>query len=201
MTEPPRRPSAGQRPFVTSKKTSSRSPSSIGALLEQARDVSARAGGVVIDREAWRRAVGDRIAARTEPGRLRSGVLTLHVASAAWAQELSFFSADLLARVKALGVPASSLRFQVRPIATQKTPERSAPEPQPRATLPPDIQERLRHVEDPALRAAIAEAASLGLAPRASSGQRARDPRSAAERSVRPDRTTPGAPRAPRRKP
>jgi hypothetical protein len=198
LTEPPRRPFAGP------KATSSRSPSSIGALLEQARDVSARAGGVVIDREAWRRAVGDRIAARTEPGRLRNGVLTLHVASAAWAQELSFFSADLLARVKALGVPASSLRFQVRPVATQKPLERSAPQPRPRAVLPPDIEERLRQVEDPALRAAIAEAAALGLAARAagaSSGPRARGPRSVAARSVRPDRTPPDAPRAPRRKP
>jgi hypothetical protein len=203
LTEPPRRPPAGPRP-LTGSRTSSRSPSSIGALLEQARDVSARAGGVVIDREAWRRAVGDRIAARTEPGRLRNGVLTLHVASAAWAQELSFFGADLLARVKALGVPASSLRFQVRPVATQKTPERSAPELRPRAVLPPDIEARLRRVEDPALRAAIAAAAALGLAPRtgaASSAARVRGPRSAAERSARPDRTSPDAPRAPRRKP
>jgi len=59
----------------------SRSPSPLGVLLEGARDVSARAGGVAIDRETFRRAVGPKIAARSEPGRLRGGVLTLHVAS------------------------------------------------------------------------------------------------------------------------
>jgi hypothetical protein len=178
-----------------------RSPSPIGALLEQVRDVSARAGGVVIDRVTWRRAVGDRIAERTEPGRLRSGVLTVHVASAAWAQELSFFTADLLVRVKELGIPASSLRFQVRPLTTESrevAPSRAVPL---RAALPDDVKERLARVDDPALRAAIAEAAALSLAPRASSGRLARGPRSAAARSDRTDRTPPVAPRGPRRKP
>ena len=152
----------------------------------------------MIDREAWRRAVGDRIAARTEPGRLRNGVLTLHVASAAWAQELSFFTTDLLGRVQALGVAASSLRFQVRPVAAQRTAPRAATPVRPRAVLPAEIEERLARVEDPALRAAIAEAAALGLA---SSAPRARARRSAGGRSVRPDRTSPDAPRGPRRKP
>jgi hypothetical protein len=155
----------------------------------------------VIDRETWRRAVGERIAARTEPGRLRNGVLTLHVASAAWAQELSFFTTDLLARVKELGVAVTGLRFQVRPIAGRAVTPAAASAPRARAALPPDIEERLRAVSDPALRAAIAEAAALGLATRASSAPRARGPRSVAERSAPPGRTPTAVPRGPRRKP
>ena len=155
----------------------------------------------MIDRETWRRAVGERIAARTEPGRLRGGVLTLHVASAAWAQELSFFTPDLLERVKALGVQASSLRFQVRPVAARVVAKPPAPAARPRAVLPPDISERLRAIADPALRAAIAEAAALGLAPRPSSAPRAQAPRSAAARNAPQGRKTPAAPREPRRKP
>src|SRR5262245_3709762 len=97
------------------QKPAKRSPAPIGVLLEEARDASAHAGGVVIDRERWRRAVGDRIASRTEPGRLRAGVLTVHSASSAWAQELSFLSPEILARVRALGLEVEALRFVVRP--------------------------------------------------------------------------------------
>src|SRR5262245_57443290 len=94
-----------------------RSPAPIGVLLEEARDASAQAGGIVVDRERWRRAVGERIASRTEPGRLRNGVLTVHAASSAWAQELTFLMPEILARVQALGIAAKSLRFVVRPTA------------------------------------------------------------------------------------
>jgi hypothetical protein len=179
-----------------------RSPAPLGVLLEEARDVTARAGGVVIDKESWRRAVGERIAQRTEPGRLRGGVLTLHVASAAWAQELSFFVPDLLARVTALGVRATSIRFQVRPNAgVHGRAPAHAPAP-PRAALPPELAERLATVADPALRAAIAEAATLGLGrPALSSGPRARGPRAAGARSAPTGRApaTPaaGSPRKP----
>jgi hypothetical protein len=171
-------------------------------LLEHARDVTARAGGVVIDRERWRRAVGERIAARTEPGRLRNGTLTVHVASAAWAQELSFFTRELLERVTALGVAATALRFQVRPSAAHAVPV-STPKPTvARAPLPRELEERLAGISDPSLRAAIAEAAALGLAAaRLSSKPRARAPRAAAARNAPPGRATPAPPRGPQRKP
>lgn len=168
-----------------------RSPSPLGVLLEGARDASARAGGVVVDRVTWQRVVGARIAARTEPGRLRSGVLTVHVASPAWAQELSFFTTEMLERLRGIGLTVSSIRFQVRPVA--RTLRRRAPAPAlPRAPLPEALVERLEHVTDPALRAAIAEAAALGLArtDRASSAPRARAPRAAAARSAPRDAGT-----------
>jgi len=179
-----------------------RAPSPIGVLLEEARDISARAGGVVIDRENWRRAVGERIAERTEPGRLRAGVLTLNVASAAWAQELSFFVPDLLARVAALGVRATSIRFQVRPSAARTRPTAPARSAAPRAKLPPELEAKLAGVADPALRAAIAEAATLGLGrPALSSAPRARDPRGAATRNDPRGRAPAKSAAGPRRKP
>jgi hypothetical protein len=179
-----------------------RSPSPLGVLLEGARDASARAGGVVVDRVTWQRVVGTRIASRTEPGRLRSGVLTVHVASAAWAQELSFFTAEMLERLRGIGLTVNSIRFQVRPVA--RTAVRTAPVPAlPRAKLPEALVARLERVTDPALRAAIAEAASLGLArpEAASSGPRARAPRGAAARNVRPGAGAERPPGATRRKP
>jgi hypothetical protein len=179
-----------------------RSPSPLGVLLEGARDASARAGGVVIDRVTWQRVVGTRIASRTEPGRLRSGVLTVHVATPAWAQELSFFTAEMLARLKGLGLGVSSLRFQVRPVTANLLRRATAPA-LPRAELPAAVVERLAHVKDPALRAAIAEAASLGLARArdASSAPRARAPRAAEPRNVPPGAGTRRPPGATRRKP
>jgi hypothetical protein len=178
-----------------------RSPSPLGVLLEGARDASARAGGVVVDRVTWQRVVGTRIASRTEPGRLRSGVLTVHVASPAWAQELSFFTAEMLERLKGIGLGVNTIRFQVRPVMANQL--RRAPAPAlPRAELPASVVERLAHVKDPALRAAIAEAASLGLARTgvANSAPRARAPRAAEVRSAPTGAAKPRPPGATRRR-
>lgn len=178
-----------------------RSPSPLGVLLEGARDVSARAGGVAIDRETFRRAVGPKIAARAEPGRVRGGVLTLHVASSAWAQELTFFSATLVARLREVGLKVDSVRFRVRPSAGQGALPR-AERAAPRAALPEDLRRRLAHVEDPALRAAIAEAASLSLGrPALSSRPRAPGPRGAAARNDPRAAGTQRSPAVPRRRP
>lgn len=152
--------------------------------------MTARAGGVAIDRETWRRAVGTRIAARTEPGRLRGQVLTLHVASPAWAQELSFFSGEILKRVNELGVRATSLRFQVRPEAGKRPPAPSTHvPPRPRAQLSPEMLSQLAGVTDPELRKAIAEAASMGLGrEELSSKPPARGPAGAGARNAPKDR-------------
>lgn len=141
-----------------------RAPSPLGSLLEDARDATAHASGLAVDRENWRRAVGVRIASRAEPGRLRGSVLTVYVASAAWAQELSFLTNDILERVNKLGVPAKSLRFLVRPELSHKALTRKAPPPQRRAPLPEELRQTLETVDDPELRDTIATAASLSLA-------------------------------------
>src|SRR5687767_2355436 len=158
----------------------------LGELLDGARVVSAQRGRVAVDRDTWRRVVGDRIARRTEPGPLFGGVLTIFVASAPWAQELSLLTRELLERLKPLGLPISSVRFRVRQQiqAPSAGPKRR---PSARAALPEELQARVASVEDAELRQVIAEAAelSLGRAERLSAKSAAPDPRSAAARSDR----------------
>lgn len=156
----------------------------LGELLDGARVVSAQRGRVAIPRDTWRRVVGDRIARRTEPGGLHDGVLTIYVASAPWAQELSLLTRELLERLKPLGLAVSSVRFRVRqqirgPAATPKR------RPAARAPLPSDLKQRVEAVEDPELRQSIAEAAELwlGRAAKLSARASAPAPRSAAGRS------------------
>jgi hypothetical protein len=172
-------------------KPKKRSPAPIGMLLEEARDAGAQASGIIVDRVQWRRAVGERIASRTEPGRLRGGVLTVHAASSAWAQELTFLAPEILVRVQALGISVSELRFVVRPTVgwtgPRKTPEKSVPKP----PLPADLEARLAGVSDPELRKAIADAASEWLArPAVSAKARARGPRGAEARNGPKDRAS-----------
>jgi hypothetical protein len=183
-------------------KPQKRSPAPIGVLLEEARDASAQASGIVIDRQRWRTAVGERIASRTEPGRLRGGVLTVHAASSAWAQELTFLAPEILARVQALGISVTELRFVVRPTVGFSGPKKTPPKNEPKPPLPADLEARLAGVSDPELRKAIAEAASEWLArPAVSAKARARGPRGAEARSGPKDPTSKPGPGASRRRP
>lgn len=52
--------------------------------------------------QSWEQAVGEVIAARTQPLRLFGGVLTVTVSSGPWMQQLSFMKAELRDRVNAL---------------------------------------------------------------------------------------------------
>ena len=53
---------------------------------------------------AWRQAVGEQIANRTEPETFRRGVLLVKAASAAWQNELVFLREEIILKVnKALG--------------------------------------------------------------------------------------------------
>jgi predicted nucleic acid-binding Zn ribbon protein len=67
-----------------------------------------------MDRERWRRAVGDRIAARAEPGWLKGSVLTVIAASSAWAQELSLLGEEIRRRLGEHGLRVEGIRFVVR---------------------------------------------------------------------------------------
>jgi hypothetical protein len=49
-----------------------RAPSPLGSLLEDARDATAQASGLAVDRERWRRAVGGPPAPPPPPPRQRS---------------------------------------------------------------------------------------------------------------------------------
>ena len=155
----------------------------LGELLDGARVVSAERARVAIDRDTWRRLLGDRIARRTEPGPLQGGVLTVFVASAPWAQELSLLSGELLERLKSLKLKIDSVRFRVRQV--QGVTAQAKRRPAARAVLPPELQERVAAVSDPELRQVIADAAELwlGRAEKLSAKSNAPAPRSAGARS------------------
>jgi hypothetical protein len=164
-------------------------PSTVGALLHASGKL--RPKNDRIDRDRWRALLGERIAERTRPGVVRDGCLTVYVASAVWAQELTFLTPVIIERLAGDGLRVSELKFRVgdvgEPLA--KRTEVAMRETPPKAELPKSLTERLAHVEDPALRAAIAEAAAyaLGRAASASAERRAsRGPRSAEPRSDPP---------------
>jgi predicted nucleic acid-binding Zn ribbon protein len=109
----------------------------------------------------WRRAVGERLAVKTHPERVNEGVLTVRVPSSTWAQELSLLSEVVLERLAAAGHRLQKLRFHV---AGTSAPVEAPVTVVRRATLPSTLAASIERIEDPELRAAIAEAASLSLA-------------------------------------
>jgi hypothetical protein len=181
-------------------------PASLGSLLASSRDAAARLAGTAIDREQWRRVVGERIAARTEPGPKRGRELLVYVASASWAQELSLLVSEIVVRLKAVSIHVDTVRFSVREIKpTTRSPSAPKPTAQGRkAALPSALHERLSSIVDAELRDAIAEAAGLWLAldetppsaarrpsakpPATSARPAARSPRAAESQSARSDR-------------
>jgi len=190
-------------------------PSTIADVLEGTRRATLQRARTAVDRDTWRRAVGPRIADRTEVGQLRDGELTVYVASAAWAQELSLLTREVLERLATYSVKAERIRFRVRPelgaakakAGSAKTPEPSRPQPK----LPEELQSRLTRVEDDELRGAIAGAAALALArvarpktePKAratSAKPAARSPRAAEGRSAPRDQSSVEPHANPRRK-
>lgn len=180
-------------------------PAALGSLLASSREAAARYAGTAVDREQWRRVVGERIAARTEPGAKRGRELTVHVASAGWAQELSLLSNEIVVRLKAAGISVDVIRFRVKEIAPPLREAAARKASYRKAALPPALSTQLDSIDDPELRDAIGEAASLWLAldeapkrasrppppPPTSARPSARTPRDAESRSARSDRTSP----------
>ena len=178
-------------------------PAALGTLLASSREAAARYAGTAIDREQWRRIVGERIAARTEPGAKRGRELTVNVASASWAQELSLLVNEIVVRLKAAGIHVDTVRFRVKQV---QAPMRNLAAPQPtfrKAALPASLSQQLEHIEDQELRDAIGEAAGLWLAldPPISARPSARSPRGAESQSARSDRTSSPARAKPKGKP
>jgi len=114
-------------------------PQMLGELLDGVRVVSAERAKVAIDRDTWRRLLGDRIARRTEPGPLTGGVLTIYVASAPWAQELSLLSTEMLERLKRLKLTITSVRFRVKQQIHGSAAGLKRRPPAPRAALPREL--------------------------------------------------------------
>lgn len=186
-------------------------PAALGSLLASSREAAARFAGTAVDREQWRRVVGERIAARTEPGAKRGRELTVHVASASWAQELSLLVSEIVARLQAAGIGVDTVRFRVKEIAAPARDPAALKPVYRKAQLPSTLSQQLEGIEDFELRAAIGEAAALWLAlderapsqappikaTRGAAGSAAptserpsvRNPRGAESRSARWDRT------------
>lgn len=139
-------------------------PAALGSLLASSREAAARFAGTAVDREQWRRVVGERIAARTEPGAKRGRELTVHVASASWAQELSLLVSEIVARLQAAGIGVDTVRFRVKEIAAPARDPAALKPVYRKAQLPSTLSQQLEGIEDFELRAAIGEAAALWLA-------------------------------------
>jgi len=175
-------------------------PMSVGDLLRGSARLAPRGGRIASP--DWRRIVGERVADRTRPGNLHDGVLTVYVASAVWAQELTFLSPAILDRLQKTGSKARELRFRIGEIAEPVSATELAPAaPEAKmAALPAELSKRLACVEDPKLRALIAEAAAYSLgrepppyfsAPKASSpSSRRKRNRSAGPNSASISRST-----------
>jgi hypothetical protein len=206
QNRPPPRGSSRPKRQHRARQPGSNRPELLGSLLANARATTAKAARAgPVDQDTWRRIVGDRVAQRTEPGRVVRGTLQVRVTSPVWAQELSFFSEEIVARLRRTGVEVDSIRFAVARLDPQPLPLPPAARRVHRsAVLPEPVQERLAQIQDPELRAAIREAASQSLALQqaatTSPRRAARGPRSAAPGSARPDRSAAAARAARQRK-
>lgn len=177
----------------TRRDNSGPRPTALGDVLDGTRRVTLQRSRAAVDRDTWRRAVGRRIADRTDVGQLKQGELTVYVASAAWAQELSLLTREIIERLGAHGVRVEKVRFRLK---AQQAPraerpsqeEKPAPPPKP---LPPEFRAHLDRVPDDELRGAIAGAAELALS------RLARGPGKVAPPAARTPRATPDAATAP----
>jgi hypothetical protein len=100
--------------------------------------------------------------------KLERGTLIIHTRTAAWAHELSFHEADLLAAIRARVGAVARLRIRVGPMPPPPKPPKPPPpkvEPLRPGQLPGDVARALAHVEDDALRDALTKAACTSLAP------------------------------------
>ena len=171
-------------------------PAALGSLLASSREAAARYAGTAIDREQWRQIVGERIAARTEPGAKRGRELTVHVASAGWAQELSLLVNEIVVRLKAAGIHVDTVRFRVKDIAAPRRDPAARKATYRKAALPGALSDRLERIDDSELRDAIGEAAALWLALDEAPGRARATLRPSAPASSRPARPTSAQPNA-----
>jgi hypothetical protein len=152
--------------------SSRRAPATLGSLLVSARTKTARASGVAVDADTWLCAVGSRIAERAQPGSAQGGVLSVNVASAVWAQELSLLSTDILHKLRRAGYEFTALRFRVAESARRARSQANVPSVS-KAPLPNELASRLATLDDPALRSAIEDAAAFSLGLREQRQQKA----------------------------
>jgi hypothetical protein len=110
----------------------------------------------------WARAAGEQVAHTTTVRAFSRGVLTVECESSVWANELSYLSGDILARMGEMdpGNPVRKLRFRVRraPDAQEETPATAKSSERGASLQPEDVsaaREAAEGVTDERLRAAI----------------------------------------------
>lgn len=83
--------------------------------------------------QRWRTAVGETVAARSEPDRLDDGLLVVRVGNHSWCQELQLLKPQILARLadEAGGPPIRDVYFAVGQISL------APPTPEPNRTAAP----------------------------------------------------------------
>lgn len=141
-------------------------PISLGSLLQGMLRPPAHLKPSNIDDATWRRVVGAGVVKRAMPLRLREGVLTVRVASSAWAQQLSMLREELCQRLSQSGYKIHDIRFSVGPVIPPRRLVGSSifvPYLKP-VPLPPALERVISLVPDPALRLTLARAASANLA-------------------------------------
>ena len=168
----------------------------LATLLTSARAGAIAQSGCSINRESWRRALGDRIAQRSEPESVRGTTLTVLVASSVWAQELSLLAPEIIQRLQRAGVSVSELRWRVGQLPPSTSPRAKAASVLPLQKLPAELEHSLSAVKDAELRDAIFQAAAhmlsrqrRGLQHR---GANARQPNAQAPLYVEPRISRPG---------
>lgn len=129
---------------------------------------SAEDQAMLLTQAHWGRAVPPAVARNAMPVRLYHGVLTIHTATAAWANTLQFEAEALLAKLKARGPanPVKRLDFRVGKLPSMPLPPTpDAPEVvvTPAAELPEDVAKELALIKNDEVRAAVAEAIATGL--------------------------------------
>jgi hypothetical protein len=116
----------------------------------------------------WDRTVPTRVAKHARPVKLQKGLLVIHTRTAAWAQELSFSEADLLASIRARIPSVKRLRIGVGQMPRPPKPPKPPPPkiaPVPVSQLPGDVARALARVSDDRLREVMTRAVCTSMAP------------------------------------
>lgn len=107
----------------------------------------------------WEDAVGSRIASHAQPAAFRNGVLTLHVDSAPWLQQLNFLKKDLIGKVNAELEEEMVTELQLKGGKIRAASPAASPKPVQRRELSEDerhwIADQTEPLRDPDLRAAL----------------------------------------------
>jgi hypothetical protein len=117
---------------------------------------------------AFSKVVSARIRDNARPAYYRAGLLTVHTATSAWANALSFESAQILAKLRARlpDVPLQRISFRVGrlpELPEQVQPQKPPPRLIPIAELPEELARELARIQNDGLRESVARAAVVSL--------------------------------------